>query len=95
MNSPKKRTLDQVDEYLRFAIQKSLGRCHPPVAARRSLLHAAAQLQQMTEQNLYNLLLDALTKGQSFELPEGFDLSVFQENRLFQPRFGYFLLRPV
>jgi hypothetical protein len=95
MNSLKKRSMDPLDEYLRSAIQKSLARCHPPVSARKRLLHAAAHPKQGSQQNLFTLLLDALIKGQPFELPEGFELSAYYENRLFLPRFGFFLLRPV
>ncbi|HJW90823.1 MAG TPA: hypothetical protein VJ436_09310 [Anaerolineales bacterium] len=87
--------MDVVDEYIRQGIQKSLGRCHSPVAGRRRLMHAATYLKQGTERTLFHLVLDALVKGRPLELPEGFNISAYQENRLFPPIFVFFFLRPV
>jgi hypothetical protein len=95
MNLHKKRFSDPIDEYLRVGIQTSLRRCHPPVPARRRLLTTAAHQKNGTEPSLYSLLLNALIKGQTSELPEGFETSAYFENRLFPPRFGFFLLRPL
>jgi hypothetical protein len=86
--------VEQVDELIRQNLQKSLGRSHPPFSGRRRLLNAAASLRRV-ERTLLRSLLEALIKDRPLELPEGFELSAYHENRLFPPIFVYFFLRPV